>query len=207
MAWEGRFHEVQENGCRFLVNLTDYLDTGLFLDHRLIRDLIRSLAAGRRFLNLFAYTGTGTVHAAAGGASTTTTVDLSHTFLAWARSNLVLNGFAGNRHEFLQADCLTWLAGQRRRYDLILLDPPTFSNSKRMRGSFDVQRDHVALIRAVADLLARNGILIFSTHCRRFRLDTETLGDLQCEDLSQTTLPRDFARNPRIHQCWKITQR
>jgi len=145
-AEQGRFHEVREGPARLLVNFTDYLDTGLFLDHRITRQLLRELAAGRRFLNLFGYTGAATVHAALGGATHTTTVDFSATYLDWARRNLELNDIRGPRHELVRADCRQWLIWARDRYDLIFLDPPTFSNSKRLEETFDVQRDHVELI-------------------------------------------------------------
>jgi 23S rRNA (guanine2445-N2)-methyltransferase / 23S rRNA (guanine2069-N7)-methyltransferase len=201
----GALHEVHEGGCRFLVNLSDYLDTGLFLDHRLTRALIGELAARRRFLNLFAYTGTATVYAARGGASSTTTVDLSSTYLEWARRNLQLNGVSGRQHETVRADCLDWIKTARDRYGLIFLDPPTFSNSKSMDGTFDVQRDHAWLLRATARLLTPDGILIFSTNAQRFKLDADVLGGLQIEEISAATLPRDFARNPKIHRTWRIT--
>ncbi len=204
----GRFHEIVEGGNRFLVNFEDYLDTGLFLDHRITRRMLGELAPGLDFLNLFAYTGTASVYAAAGGAASTTSVDLSATYLDWARRNLELNGFAaGPRHRLIQADCLTWLRRQangKRRYGLIFLDPPSFSTSKRMRGTFDVQRDQVPLLEATVRLLAPGGILIFSNNRRRFRLDREALGHLKLEEISRLTLPRDFQRNPRIHNCWRI---
>lgn len=204
-------HQVEEDGCRFLLNFRDYLDTGLFLDHRITRGLVRELAAGREFLNLFAYTGTATVHAAAGGASATTTVDMSHTYLQWAEKNLLLNGFSGEQHRFIQADCLQWLeqAAQpripERTYGLIFLDPPTFSNSKRMQGAFDVQRDHVKLIRQAGRLLDPDGVLIFSNNFRRFRLDEGALDRWRVQDISASTIPEDFRRSPRIHRCWKIS--
>lgn len=205
-ARRGIFKEVNEGNCRFLVNLSDYLDTGLFLDHRLTRQRIQSLAKGRRFLNLFAYTGTATVHALMGGADKTTTVDMSRTYLDWARRNVELNGFSSTRQEFIQADCLQWLDEARGRYDLIFLDPPTFSNSSSMAENFDVQRDHVALINATLRLLNRGGRLIFSTNLRRFKMDVEAFTHIQLEDISAATLPVDFARNPRIHQCWELTK-
>ncbi|MCC7261019.1 MAG: bifunctional 23S rRNA (guanine(2069)-N(7))-methyltransferase RlmK/23S rRNA (guanine(2445)-N(2))-methyltransferase RlmL, partial [Candidatus Latescibacteria bacterium] len=208
-ATEGRFYEVREGSCRFLVNFTDYLDTGLFLDHRLTRAMIGELAQGRRFLNLFGYTGTATVHAALGGATATTTVDLSHTYLDWARRNLALNG-CERGHELVTADCLEWLGQARRegrRYGLIFLDPPTFSNSKRMEETLDIQRDHGELIQGAARLLEPEGVLLFSTNNRRFKLDEGALAGLVAEDLSRKTLPEDFARNPRIHQCWRIGHR
>ncbi len=206
-AQAGREIEVREGGLRFLVNLTDYLDTGLFLDHRPTRNLIRDMAAGRRFLNLFAYTGTATVYAAAGGASSTTTVDLSGTYLRWARRNLELNGLFEPRHSFVRADCLEWLESRPPvDYDLIFLDAPTFSNSKSMEKTLDIQRDHVRLIRGAARLLAPAGVLLFSTNFRRFKLDETIRADLIVDDISAKTIPPDFARNPRIHTCFRITQ-
>jgi 23S rRNA (guanine2445-N2)-methyltransferase / 23S rRNA (guanine2069-N7)-methyltransferase len=209
VAKEGSFHAVLEDGLRLLVNFDDYLDTGLFLDQRITRARLRAAAAGRRFLNLFAYTGTATVYAAAGGAAATTSVDLSRTYLDWARRNLALNaGVLKTRaHEFIQADCLEWLhdgARARERYDLIFLDPPTFSNSKRMQGVLDVERDHPALIDACARLLAPGGLLIFSTNAQRFRLDPAPAERNAVRDISAATLPRDFERNPRIHRCFEI---
>ncbi|HXV20738.1 MAG TPA: bifunctional 23S rRNA (guanine(2069)-N(7))-methyltransferase RlmK/23S rRNA (guanine(2445)-N(2))-methyltransferase RlmL [Desulfuromonadales bacterium] len=203
----GEFHEVHEEDCRFLVNFSDYLDTGLFLDHRPTRQLLRELAPGKHFLNLFAYTGAATVYAAAGGARATTTVDLSQVYLDWAQRNLALNGFSGAQHEFVRADCLEWLQRERRRFDLIFLDPPTFSTSKRMEATFDVQRDHVPLLRAAAGLLAPGGVLIFSNNNRRFRMDCDSLPALRIEEITRQTIPRDFERNPRIHNCWRITLR
>jgi 23S rRNA (guanine2445-N2)-methyltransferase / 23S rRNA (guanine2069-N7)-methyltransferase len=206
----GHFHLVAEDGLRFRVNFEDYLDTGLFLDHRETRRLIATLAADRHMLNLFGYTGTASCYAAHGGARSTTTVDLSKTYLDWARRNLALNGFRGDDHKLVQANCLEWLENARAyrgHFGLIFLDPPTFSTSKRMRGSFDVERDHLALIRAALALLAPDGDLIFSTNKRRFRLDEQGLADLFVEDISAQTIPKDFARNPRIHRCWRIRQR
>jgi 23S rRNA (guanine2445-N2)-methyltransferase / 23S rRNA (guanine2069-N7)-methyltransferase len=213
LAGEGRLYPVQEGDCRLLVNFTDYLDTGLFLDHRTTRCMVGESAPGREFLNLFGYTGAATVHAAVGGATGTTTVDLSSTYLAWARRNLALNGIEGPGHRLVQADCREWLeraAGPQPaaiRYGLIFLDPPTFSSSKRMEGVLDVQRDHVRLIRRAVRLLERDGVLLFSTNFRRFRLDREALADLRVEDISAATLPEDFKRNPKIHFCWRIGAR
>jgi 23S rRNA (guanine2445-N2)-methyltransferase / 23S rRNA (guanine2069-N7)-methyltransferase len=203
-ADQGHFHEVREGPARFLVNFTDYLDTGLFLDHRITRRRLGERAGGRRFLNLFGYTGTATVYAALGGAISTTTVDLSATYLDWARRNLELNGIRGPQHQLIQADCRQWLIWARGHYDLIFLDPPTFSNSRRLEGSFDVQQDHVELLRQVLRLLAPDGVLVFSTNHRKFRLDRGALADLRIEDWSRHTLPPDFARDPKIHQCWVI---
>ncbi len=203
----GRFHVVGEGGLRFQVNFEDYLDTGLFLDHRATRARLRAAAGGKRFLNLFAYTGTATVYAVAGGARASTTVDLSATYLDWARSNLALNGLAGPRHEFLRADVREWLteAAQRgERYDLIFCDPPTFSNSKRMEGVLDVQRDHPALIDACMALLAPDGLLVFSTNAQRFRLDPALAARYAVKDVSRATIPTDFLRNTDIHRCYEL---
>jgi 23S rRNA (guanine2445-N2)-methyltransferase / 23S rRNA (guanine2069-N7)-methyltransferase len=209
--------EVAEGGLRFLVNLHDYLDTGLFLDHRLTRDRLRNLAMGRRFLNLFAYTGVASVYAADGGATSVTTVDMSSTYLAWARRNLALNGFAeSNTVRFERVDVLSWLENERKRvevghvqpYGLIFLDPPTFSNSKKMgERTFDVQRDHVSLLRDTAALLAPDGVLIFSNNYRRFKLDLDALPELDIRDITEATIPPDFARNPKIHVCYEVRRR
>lgn len=203
------FHVIEEGGCKLLVNFEDYLDTGLFLDHRPIRQLIQQQARNKRFLNLFGYTGSATVHAAVGGALATTTVDMSNTYLNWAKNNLELNNVQG-QHEFIQADCVEWLDHEAKQarsqhYDLIFLDPPTFSNSKRMNDVLDIQTDHVAMIKSAVSLLAPDGILYFSTNFRRFKMDYEMLTNLQIKDISSATIPEDFARNPKIHYCWKIT--
>jgi 23S rRNA (guanine2445-N2)-methyltransferase / 23S rRNA (guanine2069-N7)-methyltransferase len=196
---------VAEDGLRFLVNFTDYLDTGLFLDHRLTRARIREAAKGRRFLNLFCYTGAATVHAAAGGAAITTSIDMSRTYLDWARRNMEVNGFRGDAHRFVQADCLAWLAeDDGARYDLIFLDPPTFSNSKRMRGEFDVQRDHLPLIRQAMSRLNDGGLLLFSTNFRKFKLDQAALAGFSVTDISRATIPVDFRRDPKAHYCCEI---
>jgi 23S rRNA (guanine2445-N2)-methyltransferase / 23S rRNA (guanine2069-N7)-methyltransferase len=181
----GSCSRCARGAARFFVNLTDYLDTGLFLDHRLTRRMVGQLARGRRFLNLFAYTGSATVHAVKGGALATTTVDMSTTYTAWARKNFELNGITGPEHRLVTAECRGWMAQELRRYGLIFLDPPTFSNSKRMEDSFDLQRDHVALIGEAVRLLEPRGILIFSNNNRRFRLDVEALGDLVIADVTQ----------------------
>ncbi|MBI3071439.1 MAG: bifunctional 23S rRNA (guanine(2069)-N(7))-methyltransferase RlmK/23S rRNA (guanine(2445)-N(2))-methyltransferase RlmL [Deltaproteobacteria bacterium] len=209
VASTGVFYEVREGDARFLVNLTDYLDTGIFLDHRETRAMIRSLAKGRHFLNLFGYTGTATVHAALGGASSTTTVDLSNTYVDWAARNFALNGLPrGGGHELISADVTKWLlANDRRRFDLIFLDPPTFSRSKRMTETLDVQRDHADLIVSAASLLAPDGILIFSTNNRRFKIDAAALPGLDVNDITRATIPKDFERNPRIHQCFRILRK
>ncbi|MGD9601436.1 MAG: bifunctional 23S rRNA (guanine(2069)-N(7))-methyltransferase RlmK/23S rRNA (guanine(2445)-N(2))-methyltransferase RlmL [Gammaproteobacteria bacterium] len=208
IAEAGNFLEVAEQGLRFRVNLRDYLDTGLFLDHRLTRALVRARASGTDMLNLFAYTGSASVYAAAGGARSTLSIDMSATYCMWARQNLALNGFGLPKHEVVQADCLTWLAAPPdRRFGLVFLDPPSFSNSKRMEGTLDIQRDHARLIAQAATLLAPGGTLIFSTNLRRFVLDVTALGDYAIADRTRETLPEDFRRNPRIHQCYEITRR
>jgi 23S rRNA (guanine2445-N2)-methyltransferase / 23S rRNA (guanine2069-N7)-methyltransferase len=208
LAETGEFHEVGEGPCRLLVNFTDYVDTGLFLDHRATRLMLGELANGKRFLNLFCYTASATAHAGLGGATSTTSVDMSNTYLDWAERNLALNGLTGRAHELIQADVLKWLKASRgRRYGLIFLDPPTFSRSKRMEETLDVQRDHVELIHDSASLLDPDGILVFSTNLRRFRLDREGLADLTIEDITHRTIPEDFKRNPRIHQCFRVTRR
>ena len=197
---------VGEGGHRFIVNLTDYLDTGLFLDHRQTRTLVQSLAAGRQVLNLFCYTGSFSVYAAAGGAKASTSVDLSNTYLDWARRNLELNGMDAGRHRLIQADARRFLAGEKHggaRYGLIVLDPPSFSNSKRMQGVLDVQRDHVALINDCVELLAPAGELVFSTNLRSFRLDAAALAQVKITDISAQTVPPDF-RNTKVHKCWRI---
>jgi 23S rRNA (guanine2445-N2)-methyltransferase / 23S rRNA (guanine2069-N7)-methyltransferase len=202
------FHEVMENDCRLLVNFEDYLDTGLFLDHRLTRKMIKEMATDKDFLNLFAYTGTASVYAALGGATSTTTVDMSKTYLDWAQRNMALNNCVGKQHRFIQADCIEWLNQQKhqKKYGLIFLDPPSFSTSKRMQSTFDVQRDHVDLIRKAARLLTRDGVLIFSNNLRHFKMDKAALTNFHTEDITRPTLPKDYARNPRIHNCWKISQ-
>jgi 23S rRNA (guanine2445-N2)-methyltransferase / 23S rRNA (guanine2069-N7)-methyltransferase len=200
-------HAVQEGGLKFWVNFHDYLDTGLFLDHRIVRNMLRSWAKDTDFLNLFCYTGSASVYAAAGGARSTTGVDLSNTYLDWAHENLLLNGFPGNNHELYRADCLQWLEEQEPRgprFDLIFVDPPTFSNSKRMEGVLDVQRDHVGIIRRSLKLLRPSGRLVFSTNYTRFKLDSDALADLAIEDISAASIPKDFERHARIHHGFVI---
>jgi 23S rRNA (guanine2445-N2)-methyltransferase / 23S rRNA (guanine2069-N7)-methyltransferase len=198
---------VEEGGLKFWVNFRDYLDTGLFLDHRITRQRLRDWAKHADFLNLFCYTGSATVYVAAGGARSSVSVDLSNTYLDWAHENLALNGFSGTEHELHRADCLEWLERQSAsgpRFDLIFVDPPTFSNSKRMEGVLDVQRDHVGMIRRSLKLLRPTGRLIFSTNYTRFKLDAEALHDLHLEDMSAQTIPKDFERSPHIHRCFSV---
>jgi 23S rRNA (guanine2445-N2)-methyltransferase / 23S rRNA (guanine2069-N7)-methyltransferase len=207
---DAQFHTVREGGYRFLVNFTDYLDTGLFLDHRLTRRRVGELAAGHSFLNLFAYTGTATVYAAGAGATSSITVDMSRTYLDWAKRNLALNGLAGPQHGFVQADCLAWLEEQGaapRRYGVIFVDPPTLSRSKRMQREFDVQRDHPRLLAMTARLLEPGGVIVFSNNFQKFRLDPAVAEAFEVEDLTRATLPEDFARNARIHVCYLLRPR
>ncbi|MGH8126424.1 MAG: bifunctional 23S rRNA (guanine(2069)-N(7))-methyltransferase RlmK/23S rRNA (guanine(2445)-N(2))-methyltransferase RlmL [Rhodanobacteraceae bacterium] len=207
IAMRDEFLVVEEDGLRLLVNLRDRLDTGLFLDHRLVRARVRELAPDRDVLNLFAYTGAASVYAAAGGARSTTSVDLSQGYLEWASRNLVLNGFGGSGHVLARADAMAFLAGSRARYGLIYVDPPTFSNSRRA-GDFDVQRDHVALLDACGQHLCHDGVIVFSNNFRRFVLATEMLSkDFTIEDVGRASIPVDFARRPRIHGCWLLRPR
>lgn len=210
------FHVVAEHGCKLWVNFDDYLDTGLFLDHRPMRQRIQQEAAGKRFLNLFCYTGSASVHAAVGGAETTTSVDLSNTYLDWADRNLLLNGHdsrsAWSTHRLVRADCLGWLreqAADRRgpRYDLIFCDPPTFSNSKKMEGVLDTQNDHAEMIRNAVALLAPGGRLYFSTNRRRFKLDDAIVAEFAVQEISAQTLDEDFKRPPPAHRSWSIERR
>ncbi len=206
-AAAGEYLTVQEGQARLLVNLRDYLDTGLFLDHRPLRLRLAREARDKDFLNLFCYTGTATVHAALGGARSTTSVDMSHTYLDWLRRNLALNHLEGKAHRVQQADCLAWLGDCRQRYDLVLLDPPSFSNSKRMETTFDVQRDHPDLVNAAMAVLKPGGTLYFSNNRRGFRLEPDLAERFHCEDISAATLDPDFQRNSRIHQCWKLSHK
>lgn len=200
----GEYFIVREGAVRLRVNLFDYLDTGLFLDHRPVRLRIAQEAAGKRFLNLFCYTGAASVHAAVGGARDTTSVDLSATYLEWAAANLALNACGGQRHRLVQADAVAWLEAERGQYDLIFCDPPTFSNSARAED-FDIQREHVRLLRAAVARLAPGGLLIFSNNFRRFRLDEAAVGAFaQVREISPDTIPPDFARDARIHRCWEL---
>jgi len=200
----GRFYEVAESNCRFLVNLADYLDTGLFLDHRITRKRIQEEAEKKRFLNLYGYTGTATVHAARGRAGQMTTVDLSPVYLAWTGNNMALNGFGSENHRMIRADCLKWLAETKDKFDLIFADPPTFSNTKRTGTVFDVQKDHVTLIRLAMKRLEKDGLLLFSTNFRKFKLDSEKLSRFTLKEITNQTIPFDFKRSSRIHRCWEV---
>ena len=200
---------VQESDAVLELDLGQYLDTGLFLDHRAIRRQIGSVAQGKRFLNLFCYTATASVHAALGGASGSLSVDMSNTYLNWAERNYRHNRIDRTRHRLLREDCLKFLERQSvdpdEKFDLIFLDPPSFSNSAKMDAVLDIQRDHVELIRQAMALLAEGGELIFSTNLRRFRMDQEALSAFVLGDDTQSSLDPDFQRNQRIHQCWRIS--
>jgi len=197
---------VSEGRLRFAVNLSDYIDTGLFLDHRITRGMVRDEASGRRMVNLFAYTGAFSVYAAAGGAASTTTVDLSNTYLDWARANFKLNDLAGGNHRFVRSGAMEFLRdhGPGEFYDLAVVDPPTFSNSKSTEGDFDIQRDYVELLTGLASLMSPGGVIYFSTNFRRFKFDESAIPNTTPREISKQTVPEDF-RNKRIHRCWRIS--
>jgi len=200
---------VQEGKAKILVNLTDYLDTGLFLDHRQIRLRIAQEARGKHFLNLYSYTSTASLHAALGGAASTTSVDLSNTYLNWSKENFVLNGLtvdhADEQHQFFASDCFEWLKEGHEQYELIFIDPPTFSNSKKFYGTFDVQRDHLSLLKRAMNRLTTDGTLYFSNNYRGFEMDEEILAFFDVEEITSETIGPDFKRNQKIHRAWKIT--
>jgi 23S rRNA (cytosine1962-C5)-methyltransferase len=204
---------VEENGLKFIVNLSDYLDTGLFLDHRITRQRVREQSPGKRVLNLFAYTGSFSVYAAAGGAVEVVTVDLSKTYLLWAGRNMALNDFPVNNdvsiksgNKFIHADVLQFLKElPPDYYDIVVMDPPTFSNSKRMADFLDIQRDHVSLINDCLYCMKSGGMLYFSTNARRFQLDREKLVASGIKDITKATTPFDFeGRQPRW--CFVLTK-
>lgn len=198
---------VAEGGLKFLVNLVDYIDTGLFLDHRTTRQMVRDEADGKHFLNLFAYTGSFTVYAAAGGAKSTTTVDLSQTYLDWARDNMGMNRFTGDQHRYIATDVSQWIAEHPpgEKYDLVMLDPPTYSNSKRTDEDWNVQTDAVPLLQKLLPLVRKGGVIYFSNNFRRFKFDESALEVTEIHEISKQTVPEDF-RNRRIHRCWRIVR-
>lgn len=198
------YFPVTEGRARLLVNLQGYLDSGLFLDHRPLRKRIGDICGGQRFLNLFCYTGSASVHAILGGASRSVSVDMSHTYLNWARRNFDLNNIHSRQHELVQGDCIKWLQNCREGFDVIMLDPPSFSNSKRMDGVLDVQRDHIAMIKRCMEILNPGGVLYFSTNLRTFKLDLDALFRYKVGDMSVASIDPDFARNAKIHQCFSI---
>jgi 23S rRNA (guanine2445-N2)-methyltransferase / 23S rRNA (guanine2069-N7)-methyltransferase len=204
------FHTVTEFQLKFLVNFSDYLDTGLFLDHRPVRQKIFEMAQDTHFLNLFCYTATASVYAAKGGAVSTLSVDMSKTYLNWAKENFNVNKLDFKNNSFEQADCVAWLEdaitnkSYSNHFDLIFIDPPTFSNSKRMDDVFDVQRDYIKILNQASTLLCQNGVIIFSTNYRGFKLDQDKLNDLKVNDITKKSIPFDYQRNHRIHTCWEI---
>jgi len=205
------FHTIEENNAKFSVNFEDYLDTGVFLDHRPMRLTIQQQAKDKTFLNLFAYTATASVHAAIGGALSTTSINSSNTYLEWAEKNFALNNITGD-HKHIRADSSAWLEDERKKdeplqYDLIFLDPPTFSNSKRMETAFDIQQDHTGIINDALALLKGDGILYFSTNFKKFKLDELGIINANIENISASTIPEDFSRSPKVHYCWKITHK
>ncbi len=203
---QGEDFVAMENGHKFIVNLAQYLDTGLFLDHRNTRRMVQDRAVGKKFLNLFAYTGSFTVYAAGGGAVSSTTVDMSNTYQDWSKRNFELNGMDLRRHTLVRADVFAFLeqaVKERQQYDLIVMDPPSFSNSKKMAGVLDVQRDHPLLINQCLRLLARDGVLFFSNNLRSFELEPEKFAACEIRDISKQSVPEDY-RNKKIHQCWLI---
>lgn len=195
---------VEEGGLKFIVNLSDYLDTGLFLDHRITRDMVRKMAAGKQVLNLFAYTGSFSVYAAAGGARSVTTIDLSNTYLQWAKRNFEVNAISTTAHDFVRADVKEWLRqASAKKFDLVILDPPTFSNSKKMPDVLDVQEDQAFLINQCLKKMNPGGVLFFSTNFRKFKIDVENIKGASIKDISAQTIPADF-RNKKIHYCFEI---
>jgi 23S rRNA (guanine2445-N2)-methyltransferase / 23S rRNA (guanine2069-N7)-methyltransferase len=199
---------TQEYGAKFKLNLTGYLDTGLFLDHRVTRKLVGDKSKGKNVLNLFAYTGSASVHAAIGGAKSVTTIDMSNTYINWAKENFALNGLSGKQYDFIQADCLQWIKENgHQKFDLIFIDPPTFSNSKRMEDSWDVLRDHAEMLVGLIKLLSPNGELIFSNNKRKFKMDIDMLNQagIDVTNIDHLCLPLDYKRNPHIHNVWLLT--
>lgn len=201
-----QFITIKEGACLLQINLHDYLDTGLFLDHRPMRLQLASITKGKRFLNLYCYTGAATVHAALGGAYRTVSVDMSATYTAWAHRNLGMNGLSDALHRVIQADCYTWLDTSNELFDIIFLDPPTFSRSKRMEADFDIQRDHVALIKKTLRHLSDEGVLYFSNNFRSFQFNYDAFPEYHIEDITTATIDKDFARDSKIHHCFKITR-
>ncbi len=203
---DSRF-EVTEGGLKFLVNLADYVDTGLFLDHRITRQMVREIAQDKHFLNLFCYTGAFTVYAAAGGAASTTSVDLSKRYLDWARANMRRNGFDGGEHQYVAGDAVSFVRDHKRGelYDLVVFDPPTYSNSKRTEEDWDVQADALPLLRELLTLVKPGGVIYFSNNFRKFKFDRAVFTATSIHEISNQTVPEDF-RNRRIHRCWRIVK-
>ena len=207
LSESGEFVKVNENGLGFLVNLIDYTDTGLFLDHRRTREMVFELSAGKKVLNLFAYTGSFSVYAAAGGAAEVDTVDLSGNYLKWAQRNAELNSLTGERYRFVKDDTSSFLKETRKkkkRYDVIILDPPTFSNSRKMDSTFDIQRDYVSMINSCVSLLTRGGLIFFSTNYKKFHFDPGRLRGLKAKDITASTIDVDFSKKKKPHRCWVL---
>ncbi|WP_395167273.1 bifunctional 23S rRNA (guanine(2069)-N(7))-methyltransferase RlmK/23S rRNA (guanine(2445)-N(2))-methyltransferase RlmL [Francisella salimarina] len=200
---KNNFHVINEFDAKFYVNFDDYLDTGIFLDHRKIRQLVAKASKNKTLLNLFSYTCTASVHAALKGAKTTS-VDMSNTYLEWGKNNFELNNLDIKKHKFIQADCISWLKSNSEKFDVIFLDPPTFSNSKRMDDILDIQRDHELLINLAMDSLKKDGVLYFSNNYRRFKMSSEIIAKFDCENIDKKCLSRDFLSNKNIHNCWEI---
>ncbi|QIV96099.1 23S rRNA (guanine2445-N2)-methyltransferase / 23S rRNA (guanine2069-N7)-methyltransferase [Allofrancisella inopinata] len=200
---KNKFHIIKEFDAKFYVNFDDYLDTGIFLDHRKIRQLVAKKAKNKSLLNLFSYTCTASVHAALLGAKTTS-VDMSNTYLEWGRQNFKLNNLDVSKHSFIQSDCISWLKSNTQKFDVIFLDPPTFSNSKRMDDVLDIQRDHELLVNLAMDSLKKDGVLYFSNNYRRFKISETILNKYNCENIDKQCLSRDFLSNKNIHNCWQV---
>lgn len=201
------FMKVRESGLLFRVNLLDYMDTGLFPDHRLSRRMLRETVYGRRLLNLFGYTGAFTVYAAAGGAASSVTVDLSSRYLSWARENMALNSLNGEMHSFVREDARSYLEGaveRGERFDLIVIDPPTFSNSRKMEGTFDVQRDYVWFLGQALRLLGREGSVFFSTNFHKFHFDPGRIRGAEIRETTKSTVPPDFDGKKKPHRSWVL---
>jgi len=206
----GNLLEVQENGLRFLVNLHDYIDTGLFLDHRKTREMVRDSAMDKRVLNLFAYTGSFSVYAAAGGAKSIDTVDLSGNYNNWGKKNLLANGYINKDYLFHSSDAADFLINERKnwkKYDIIIVDPPTFSNSRKMEGTFDIQRDYIALLKVCLDLLNKEGYIIFSTNYTKFNFDPSRFKNIQLKNITTETIDEDFSKKNKPHRCWLIEKK
>lgn len=200
------FMNITENNLKFMVNLHDYLDTGIFLDHRKTRQLIYRMSANKDVLNLFAYTGSASVYAAAGNAKSVVTVDMSKTYLDWSKSNMKMNGFIGSQYKFENENCMLWLQKSTMKFDFIFIDPPTFSNSKKMENTFEVERDHVDLLLLASNCLKQDGVILFTNNKRNFKLNNELLNSngLSAREITNSTIPEDFKRNKKIHNSWLL---
>ena len=206
----GNLIEVQENGLRFLVNLHDYIDTGLFPDHRLTREMVQDKSMSKKVLNLFAYTGSFSVYAAAGGAALIDTVDLSSNYNSWGEDNLRLNGFLNPDYKFHSIDTADFLVSARnnwKRYDVIVVDPPTFSNSRKMKGTFDIQRDYVSMLKVCLDLLDKEGSIIFSTNYTKFHFDPSRFKNIELKNITKATIDEDFSKKSKAHRSWLIEKK